>query len=224
MSISSRKSFEGSVIIPNDDEPKQSIFLTQTNSINLFLAEVLHRGVISGEINFSNVQTSSLIEAINKNSCIISHIYGNNLIKSANNEKANTTSTSYEVGVRSSVPSSVHILDVTVDDGKAHELSACHRVSGIAENCNDDPSTFLSENGSISTISCRKRPPISEHHSNKKNAFNNRDTLCHDSLQLSTIERISSYVSEPDNLPPAVVMSRLIDYKNAGMFSLTLSA
>ena len=129
--------------------------LNQSNDNNRLIAEILHRGVTSGDLKLSDDDVRTTVLSFTR------HIISLNKAMFHFN-KSNPPTNRYPceslllkhqqyIDDSSSLTNSVHIPDGIDDNSdKAQELSSHHRVSGIGEAVNDG--------AFISTSSSRKRP------------------------------------------------------------------
>jgi hypothetical protein len=151
MSLSFSKS---NYIVKSSDDSCDSIKLNQlyqSNSNNGIIADILHRGILSGDFRLSDADIRSTILALSKNIVLINddiHELNTRSYKCAYNTIPQPLSclpgNAAISGVQdcnsdsSSLTNSVHIQDVTDDtNDKAQEPSSYRQVSRIGENVDE---------------------------------------------------------------------------------------
>jgi hypothetical protein len=184
--------------IPFMDKTTESIKinqLCQTNQNIGFVADILHRGYVAGEVNLSNNEFRSTVLALSRSIVSVHEDLSTCLGAGGTNNQSHLSSHNDSIELQdvnsatSSLTNSVHISDVTEeeDSGKAQELSSPPRVSGIGESVSDDMSQRMSRKRALLTDeSCDtdKRTP------SKKNVPYTAENV------MSSINHLSYYISE----------------------------
>lgn len=148
MSLSLKKKPQ---VIPPMDNTTESIKinqLCQTNQNIGFVADILHRGYVAGEVNLSNNEFQSTVLALSRSTVSVHEDLSNCLGAGGTNNQAYYSSRNVSMELQdinsatSSLTNSDHISDVTEEDsGKAQELSSPPCVSGIGESVSSDDSS-----------------------------------------------------------------------------------
>jgi hypothetical protein len=187
-------------MIPPMDNNAQSIKinqLCQTNQNIGFVADILHRGYVAGEVNLSNDEFRSTILALSRSIVSVQEDLSNCLgTTGATNNTIQCSSRNVSMDLQdvhsatSSLTNSDHISDVTEEDsGKAQELSSPPCVSGIGESVSgDDSSQRMSRKRSLWTHESSERDETPS----KKNSPHTADKVA----VMSSIDHVSSYISE----------------------------
>jgi hypothetical protein len=163
--------------------------LFRSNDNNGLIAEILHRGVISGILDLSDDDVRSTVLSLTRNIILV-----NNEILQFNKRTVPPSlypcdplliNDKHSTDDSSSLTPSVHIPDGINDNSdKAQELSSHHRVSGIGEVVDDEAS---SRKRSLSVLGKTKKL--------KKCKKTNKIDLSAPNNSLSSIHDISMYIS-----------------------------
>jgi hypothetical protein len=213
MSLAQRKPLSISVVSDHSDTMEINQ-LYHSNSSNTIVADMLHRGLLSGDFKLSDQDFRSTILALTKNIIMVNEDIHNAKRPSCpcpHNSPCNTFVGDKDINSdSSSLTNSVHILDVTdVNSDKAQELLSCHQVSRIGEGVED---VKFIENP---ITSMKKRSLSIDAMDNDKQNQKKKSILMFDSLPISiltTIDEVFSYLSHSNiNVSPV-----LNTYKNSG--------
>jgi hypothetical protein len=195
--------------------------LYQCNDNNGLLADILHRGILSGDFKLSDDIVRSTILSLTNSTVLVNNDI-HRITKYSNIANCMFPSNGIIGGVKdcnknddstSSLTNSVHIQDVTDDNSdKAQELSSHHRVSWIGEVVNEVVDITDSSNSKKRSRNTTQSRIVRG--KNKKKATNKSPQ--NDRSVLTSFDEVISYMS----LNNQMVSSFITKYKNLGKYQL----